>query len=243
MDRDNFSLLKIASVLVLIALVKSNSSSNDSFIKSTMPNVNSRDLKPYMPNVSPHALKPYMPNVSPYNRHMQSFMQYDKYFSDVNIDNPEFVSIMKNAKNGIINGFDDGTFRPEIPITKKEFVKAIFLTMNLRYEIPDKPTFADVSEDNPYYLYIETTKKYMQGSDKQGKYFNGDEFISIAKATDAILQIRSSICSTSGDLSGFDEFLSKQNLKQILPLTRGRTCVLMEMVDFFAEQKAYLKEV
>nr|MCM0167421.1 S-layer homology domain-containing protein [Paeniclostridium ghonii] len=53
-------------------------------------------------------------------------------FSDVNSSQWYYSDICIGLKAGYINGYEDGTFRPENPITREEACKTIAKVMNLR---------------------------------------------------------------------------------------------------------------
>jgi len=57
------------------------------------------------------------------------------------------------SKAGIINGFGDGTFRPDANITRAEFVKIATLAFNMA-EASAKANFTDVYETDWYYSYV-----------------------------------------------------------------------------------------
>lgn len=50
----------------------------------------------------------------------------DAQFSDISIDHPQYEAIMYLYENGIIKGYDDGTFKPNALVTKAEFLKMLF---------------------------------------------------------------------------------------------------------------------
>ena len=67
-------------------------------------------------------------------------------FSDVAADNSYRTSILTLSNLGIINGYDDGTFKPEGPITRAEFTKMIVTALG-RGDMKTEPKeFSDVSE-------------------------------------------------------------------------------------------------
>ena len=67
-------------------------------------------------------------------------------FSDVAADNSYRTSILTLSNLGIINGYDDGTFKPEGPITRAEFTKMIVTALG-RGDMKTEPKeFSDISE-------------------------------------------------------------------------------------------------
>ena len=58
------------------------------------------------------------------------------------------------AEKGIINGFEDGSFRPEEKVTRAEFVKMIVSAFNVENS-GDSAVFGDVQKDMWYFNYID----------------------------------------------------------------------------------------
>ncbi|MBR5478980.1 MAG: S-layer homology domain-containing protein, partial [Clostridia bacterium] len=72
-----------------------------------------------------------------------------EYFTDIS---PEDTHIAKAAENGFVNGFGDGTFRPNNPITRQDFFtivgRAYELTGEATNEFTDNDSIADYAK--PY---------------------------------------------------------------------------------------------
>lgn len=68
-------------------------------------------------------------------------------------------TINKWRESGIVNGYPDGTFRPNALITRAELAKLITLAFDLKGTTGLK--FNDLSEDTWYYSYIQTAADYI----------------------------------------------------------------------------------
>lgn len=70
-------------------------------------------------------------------------------------------TILKWRDEGIVNGYPDGTFRPDAYITRAELAKIITLAFGL--EIPDENAngFNDVAADAWYYDYVNAASVYI----------------------------------------------------------------------------------
>lgn len=100
----------------------------------------------------------------------------DYGFNDVSENYWAYDSIMLMSNYNIINGYNDGTFKPEASVTRAEFAKMMVLVMQLNLINPGKSDFIDVAKDNWAYKYIETAKPYMTGfSTSMGLYFKPAE--------------------------------------------------------------------
>ena len=92
---------------------------------------------------------------------------------DINIGQINFIDLSTNywandaitnmAKSGIINGYEDETFRPENAVTREEFATLIARTFYLDLPVGSVPTFYDVQPDHWSYQYIEASKDFLTG--------------------------------------------------------------------------------
>jgi hypothetical protein len=58
--------------------------------------------------------------------------------------------------HGVISGYADNTFRPYNPNTRGQLTKIAVLSFNIAFYTPPNPTFTDVPDTNPFYIYVET---------------------------------------------------------------------------------------
>lgn len=82
----------------------------------------------------------------------------DQQFSDVKPSSSHYDSINTLAELGLINGFEDGTFRPNTNVTRGQAAKMIVSAFNLGDVNPKNPNFTDVPANNEYLPYIATLK-------------------------------------------------------------------------------------
>ena len=74
-------------------------------------------------------------------------------FSDVSEGHWAYAQIMSLKNSGIINGYDDGTFRPDASVTREEFVKMIVAALGLDTENASSH-FYDVFDSDWFYPYL-----------------------------------------------------------------------------------------
>jgi len=74
-------------------------------------------------------------------------------FSDVPESHPYHVQIETLAQLGIIDGYSDGTFRPDAPVTRQQFAKMVILAMRIVVSEEDKCAFTDVKKSSDIELY------------------------------------------------------------------------------------------
>lgn len=153
----------------------------------------------------------------------------DSVFSDVNSNNSFFDAINYVQSQGIVNGYEDGTYKPDSQINRAEFVKiiisAIFTEDQISQCTPTK-NFSDVSASDWFYPYVctasnnEIVNGYSDGSFKPGNYINFAEaskiivnafgyetspkelwYQSFVEKLEEFKAIPSSICSISKNIS------------------------------------------
>ena len=68
-------------------------------------------------------------------------------FTDYNLQNPGYNSVMNLYARGIISGYPDGSFRGGNPVTRTEFAKMLMTTAAYETQSDRMSTFTDVSND------------------------------------------------------------------------------------------------
>ena len=77
--------------------------------------------------------------------------QASSQFSDVKASEYYYDAVLQLAERGIINGFNDGTFKPNESVTRGQAAKIIAGILELDTKNVTNPNFKDVSKSNPYY--------------------------------------------------------------------------------------------
>ena len=78
-------------------------------------------------------------------------------FPDVSVDSTYYSSIVWGTENGVINGYEDGTFRPNGSATRAQVVTMLWRAANCPEPTGDANGFSDVSDTGscaPYYAAI-----------------------------------------------------------------------------------------
>lgn len=78
----------------------------------------------------------------------------DKYFTDLEVDNPQYNHIQWLARSGIVKGYEDGSFRSGECVNRAEFLKMLYLTTQAELEASVTNPFPDVNEDAWYAKYV-----------------------------------------------------------------------------------------
>ena len=82
-------------------------------------------------------------------------------FPDVSTDHPNYTAIEYFRDNGVIEGYTDGTFRPDQEANRAEALKIILLSSNVEVEevFLGINVFPDVSGADWFYPYIKKAKE------------------------------------------------------------------------------------
>lgn len=86
-----------------------------------------------------------------------------KTFADVTDEHWAFSAVQDMIGQGIIDGYDDGSFRPGDSLTREQFAKLLTLALDEPLQPAAEATFSDVSPDSWSYPYVETVKPYLEG--------------------------------------------------------------------------------
>ena len=89
-----------------------------------------------------------------------NFTQAQSGFYDLSAEHRNYTAIMDLQKRGIISGYSDGSFRPDIKINRAEALKIILLGAG--YDVPQinsNAGFTDVEGDSWYAKYIVKAKE------------------------------------------------------------------------------------
>ena len=84
-------------------------------------------------------------------------------FCDVAIDHWAYEGISWMTEKGILNGYNDGSFKPDNAVSRSEFAKIMVLALDIKLNNPGKSTFIDVDKTHWVYKYAESAKYYLTG--------------------------------------------------------------------------------
>ncbi|PKM80711.1 MAG: hypothetical protein CVU89_12290 [Firmicutes bacterium HGW-Firmicutes-14] len=108
-------------------------------------------------------------------------------FKDVPETHWAYGSIQLLVKAGIIKGFPDNTFRPDLPVTREQFAVVIVKALNLPLNDKASQTFSDIAPDHWSFQYIDATKWFIPTpSDPKGPFnFNPNRAITREEVAEA----------------------------------------------------------
>ena len=71
--------------------------------------------------------------------------------ADVDAEQYYYNDILALQQQGIIHGFPDGTFKPDLPVTRGQAAKMLAGILQLNTTNVANPNFNDITSSNPYY--------------------------------------------------------------------------------------------
>jgi len=109
-------------------------------------------------------------------------------FADVSRTHPDYVAITYLRDTGVINGYDNNTYRPSNLINKAEVVKVIVENIDTAPEVGFEPSFPDVTEDLWYAEYVMSAQAMdiVSGNGIDGA-FEGSKPVNLAEFLKMIL--------------------------------------------------------
>ena len=78
--------------------------------------------------------------------------------------------VIEMAEKGVLNGFEDGTFKPNDSVTREQFAKILVETLKIAGNTTNIK-FVDIEEDRWSKDYIYRASRYLTGYENNGKYF------------------------------------------------------------------------
>jgi hypothetical protein len=79
-----------------------------------------------------------------------------RHFDDLDESHWADGPVQYLAEEGVLTGYADGTFRPNINVTRAQFAKMVVEAMGWAVITPAQATFSDVASNNWAYGYVET---------------------------------------------------------------------------------------
>ena len=161
-------------------------------------------------------------------------------FVDVTQEDWFYEPVMKMADYGIINGYGDGTFRPNEPVLREEFAKMMVLALNLEVKSVSS-TFIDVADGYWASPWIETAKPYLTGYIRNGEYlFKPKE--NAAREDMAVALVKALNFEVNEDmLSVLDDYEDQNNISNNLRQHMASAVFHEVMIGYIEEEAKYLK--
>ncbi len=133
------------------------------------------------------------------------------FFSDVAPDHYKFSAITELLHNGTINGYSDGTFKPEKSVSRAETLKILMEGSHIYSKKTSVNPFADVPKDEWFAKYVATAKRknIIKGDGNTGLFYPA-RTVNKAEAIKMILEINNiSVSSPRSNEQWFEPYFEK----------------------------------
>jgi hypothetical protein len=120
-------------------------------------------------------------------------------FSDVTRAHTNYTAITFLSQNGVIGGYDDGTFKPDNPINRAEVLKIILKGSGIESDEPFGTHFPDVNEGDWFAPFVMKARilGFVKGNDVDGTFAPGRQ-VNLAEFLKMLLT------ANNIDVSAFD---------------------------------------
>ena len=108
-------------------------------------------------------------------------------FTDVDANSISGQAIYKLVNAGVLNGYSDGTFKPNNPLTRAELCKIVNLVFGYTEAATD--TFTDVSKSDWFYNYVAVAKKAGYITGHADGTFKGNDYLTREQACAIITRV------------------------------------------------------
>ncbi len=140
-------------------------------------------------------------------------------FSDLASTHWAYSAVMALSENFILNGYLDGTFRPEANITRGEFAK-IIVSATESLDIEATVSFSDVKVENWYYFYVASAYKKGYITGYPDGTFRPDDYITRADICTIVSRCIGSPTAISGSQFKDDHLIASYAKIPVYALVR-----------------------
>jgi hypothetical protein len=138
-------------------------------------------------------------------------------FSDLSTNHWAYDDIMEMAELGILDGYADGTFKPNKTISRAEFSKILVLSLKLPKVTPPYPAFSDVPPSHWAYEVVESSKNYLTGyRNSAGLMSFAPNEVAVREDVAVAIVKAKGFSEASADLSLLNAFQDKNQISKAL---------------------------
>lgn len=110
------------------------------------------------------------------------------HFEDVRSDSYYYEAIMTLSSEGVINGFPDGTYKPEEKVTRAQTSIVLTKLFQLELKNESEPIFTDVPTNHPYYKEIAAVQRAGIMKGNINKTFNPNSYLTRAEMAQVLVE-------------------------------------------------------
>ena len=121
----------------------------------------------------------------------KDYSDYPQKFWDVDKSHWAYSYISELTDKNVINGYDDGSFKPEHTVSRAEWAKMMVTAAGLNTSNSYNYSISDVSKDHWAYNYIATSKDYMNWyNTSDGLQFRPNQAVSREDVTVSLVKLK-----------------------------------------------------
>ena len=128
---------------------------------------------------------------APCSAFAKDYSNYPQRFWDLPKEHWAYAAVYELTDKNIINGYDDGSFGPNHTVTRAEWAKMMVSALDIPIKQPDSNDVYDLSSGDWFYLYVCSSKQYMNFYTIDGKkYFKPNQTASREDVTVSLVKMK-----------------------------------------------------
>lgn len=135
-------------------------------------------------------------------------------FTDVDSSYWGYSAINQMVEDGVVNGYEDNTFKPEREITRAEFAKMFSIALGVNFESENLGYYIaidDVDFNHWAYNYIQSAYEYFPNMDDDSVLFEPDKYIT---REDAAFVLAKRIAPNVNTYGALDNFIDADDISE-----------------------------
>ena len=153
-------------------------------------------------------------------------------FSDLNKDHWAYMPISEMTEKGILNGYPDGSFKPQGTITRAEFAKVLVLSLDLKDKNADVQ-FADLKKTDWSYSFVSRASDYLAGYVKDGEVYYMPSQPAVREDMTVAIVSAAGLKDAPYDLKTLNRFKDKNQISDNLYFSTIKTNKLLLILYLF----------
>jgi len=135
-------------------------------------------------------------------------------FSDVGTTHWAYNAVSEMSSAGVINGYTDGTFKPQGLVTRAEFAKLLVTALNVDKSAKCDVSFVDIADSYWGKQYIDIAGKYLTGYKSGDKYYFYPDRPAVREDMAVALVLSMGLENEEYNLSTLNRFLDADKISE-----------------------------
>ena len=136
-------------------------------------------------------------------------------FTDLSSEHWAYNAIEKMVDDNVLSGYNDGTFKPDAPITRAEFATVLVKTLKIE-EVENAIEFKDMEDFRWAEPFVDLANPYITGYVENGEYyFRPEEYARREDVAVAIIKAKG-LDNKDVNISVLNRFVDKEEISENL---------------------------